>query len=112
MNNEDYIRAMYKRYPDILLPKWAIGLSDGDYMQVGAQLRTRDGRRTGNAFVSKTYTLQCPQKSKGLLTVAETITDAGNVMTLIMEELEELFYPPLWIMDVEEARKRFIREEE
>ncbi|BFM16247.1 hypothetical protein R50073_24300 [Maricurvus nonylphenolicus] len=73
------------------MPPWAVGLCES-YMEVGAQLCTRDGRRMGNAFVSSVEA-----------GVATCITDMGNVFRFTESELESAFYPPEWKMDVSEA---------
>lgn len=80
---------------DFPLPEWAVGRSDGNYLQVGAQLATRDGRRCGNAYVDD---------SNGRDAVV--VTDMGSVLHVNIKELEELFHPPSYIMDVREARAR------
>ena len=68
------------------LPAWAVAFASGDYLQVGAVLPTRDGRRCGNARV-----LSVNGES------ANVRTDAGNAMTLSHTELAELFHPPRYI---------------
>lgn len=82
------------------MPNWAVKESDGNYMEVGAQLATRDGRRIGNAYVNEI----APHDV--FVRVAIIISDIGNVVTLTEREMEELFYPPAYIMDVEEARAK------
>lgn len=79
-----------KDYP---LPHWAIGHSTGSFMVVGTQLATRDGRRCGNAYVDEI------QNEKAVV-----YTDIGTRIVLLESELHELFYPPNYIMDVNEAR--------
>ena len=76
---------------DYPLPEWAERFSDGNYMEVGAQLPTRDGRRVGNAFVQGV--LQDEQFGK----LAVVVTDAGNVVRYTEEELRTAFYPPQYI---------------
>lgn len=82
-----------------LLPEWAERKSNGNFMEVGAQLRTKDGRRCGNAIV---YALA---GSRG--EIAIVITDAGNEMRLMESEFDERFYSPIYIM--EEWRVRLYR---
>jgi hypothetical protein len=77
------------------LPHWAIGYASGNYMIEGAQLCTKDGRKIGNAFVNKVFTCQ-----ENL----EIVTDMGNVVILNQQEAEELFYPPMYVMDKNKAR--------
>lgn len=74
-----------------LLPDWAESTYEGDeYLVLGAQLCTRDGRRTGNARIDSI--------ADGTATV---ITDAGNTMRVNASEIAELFYPPKYIMKKE-----------
>lgn len=80
------------------LPAWAIGKLIGEYMTAGAGLATRDGRRMGNAFV---YQLT---EHEDLGTLATVITDMGSEFKMTEAELREAFYPPIWLMAVEEAR--------
>jgi hypothetical protein len=80
------------------LPVWAIGKLAGEYMTPGAQLATRDGRRLGNAFVCE-ITLH-PKLGE----LATVITDIGSETKMTQSELEGAFYPPVWLMDVAEAR--------
>jgi len=75
-----------------LRPSWAKDLADG-YMCLGAALPTRDGRRTGNATLVSVN----PDGT------AKVLTDAGNRMVLTHNELEELFYEPVWTMDPNNA---------
>jgi len=72
-------------------PPWATGGARG-YLEVGAQLSTRDGRRIGNAVV-----LEVMPSCKGAS--ARIWTDAGNDLVLNEAELDELFHEPEWLMD-------------
>lgn len=83
---------------DIPLPEWAERASDGEYTEVGAQLATRDGRRLGNAYVDA---VDIVGELGYLVTV---ITDMGNVCHMTLRELQEAFYPPQYMMNIEEAR--------
>jgi hypothetical protein len=77
-----------------LMPHWAVGTTTG--ICVGAQLPTKDGRRTGNAVVTgRRLTL-----SSGVRTWA-VLTDAGNSLVLCDEEIKQLFYDPKWVMNVD-----------
>jgi hypothetical protein len=84
---------------DEYLPPWAIKKSDGTYMEAGAQLATRDGRRMGNAYVDHLW------GHAKLGQLAYVVTDIGNTFNATAKELEELFYPPTYVMDVAEARE-------
>lgn len=90
-------------HADLLLPEWATRHSNGAYMEAGAQLRTRDGRRMGNAYVDRIE----GHASTGELAVV--ITDMGSRSRMTAAELEELFYPPSYVMRVDEARQRRVR---
>jgi hypothetical protein len=74
----------------LYLPDWATGTTTS--WCVGAQLRTKDGRRLGNAVIAS-YRL-------GKLSPWEVVTDAGTTLRLDEAELDELFWPPSWVMDV------------
>jgi hypothetical protein len=77
-----------------LMPDWAVGTTTG--ICVGAQLPTKDGRRTGNAVVTgRGLTL-----SSGVRTWA-VLTDAGDSLVLTDEEIKQLFYAPQWVMNVD-----------
>lgn len=79
------------------LPEWATGRTT-DYMTVGAQLLTRDGRRSGNACVIAVGVVE--YHNLGVTyEAARVLTDAGNSMTLTRRELEELYYEPNYTMD-------------
>jgi dCMP deaminase len=80
---------------DFPLPEWAIQRSSGNYMQIGAHLATKDGRKHGNAYVDHFEN-----------DIAIILTDIGNAMHMRLEELQSNFYPPSYIMDIEEARKK------
>lgn len=82
-----------------LLPDWAERKSDGNYMEAGAQLATRDGRRCGNAYVDRV------EAHDRLGHVAVVITDMGNTFHMTVRELEGAFHPPVYVMKLEDARK-------
>lgn len=74
------------------LPQWATGLANGK-VQPGAQLRTRDGRMMGNAVVTGE---RVSRYGKEFWPIC---TDAGSTVFLTDREVDELFWPPEWIMD-------------
>lgn len=86
-------------------PDWSVGPAEKN-MQVGAQLMTRDGRRVGNAVVARIQKLDFSSLYKSatgepvLKEVATVVTDAGNVIACTAEELDQLFWPAVWIMDI------------
>ncbi len=83
------------------LPHWAIKESNGTYMEIGAQLCTKDGRYIGNAFVNKI------SKHLKLGLLAHIITDAGTSVTMSEKELQSRFYPPKFIMNTKKAKEKF-----
>lgn len=90
------------------IPEWASG-RNWDYSLVpGAQLCTKDGRRTGNAHIIK--------HGKGIaagpvfVPTFELLTDAGNKFIMTEQEIETAFYVGDWISDPAEVLKKFDRE--
>lgn len=73
------------------LPPWAARPVSGGctYLELGAILPTRDGRRIGNATVVTSW--------HGDGAKSRVVTDAGNVATLTVGELREFFWPPVYI---------------
>lgn len=77
----------------ITLPDWAAKAAYNDYTALKAALPTRDGRRCGNAVnVGLTPTFNPDFTYK-------IVTDAGNILKCTERELEQLFYPPKFIME-------------
>lgn len=76
-----------------LLPEWATGHAT-EAFEVGSQMRTRDGRRHGNAVVVAMD--GDPGFSKVRITV---ITDYGNKVVYSPDEMVSGFHPPKWVMD-------------
>lgn len=74
-----------------LLPHWAIGTTDRP--EIGAQLCTRDGRKTGNAVIIG------QEKMRNGALCWSVLTDAGSHMHLTDRELNELFWPPRWLVN-------------
>jgi hypothetical protein len=62
---------------------------------------TRDGRRCGNAHIIGIHRVTNSMKGYVLL------TDAGNVLEFLEQEIHEYFYPPTWVADVDEIKRRF-----
>lgn len=76
------------------LPEWATGTTDGTW-QVGAQMRTRDGRRTGNGVIvamDGDFDIEACR-----ITI---ITDYGNKLVYTPGEVMSSFYHTEWIMDL------------
>lgn len=95
MDTQDYFDVH-----DFPLPEWAVRSSDGNYMEPGAQLATRDGRRLGNAYVDDI------QQHDSLGQLAVVVTDMGNTFRMTIREIEEAFYQPAYVMCLDEARAR------
>lgn len=75
------------------LPKWATGYAN-DWFQQGAQLCTKDGRKVGNGVVLSVFEYEDDSKA------VFYISDIGNHLILNEKELQELFYPPKYLMSV------------
>lgn len=93
---------------DLPLPEWAERQVAPDwlaYLQLHAQLCTRDGRKMGNAVVVEVKILY-----GRLLTPAgyriTVLTDMGREIVLNRNEVMELFYPPRFIVKKEAVGKR------
>lgn len=90
------------------LPEWACD-RNWDYSLVpGAQLCTKDGRRTGNAHIIK----HGAGIAAGPVFVPtfELITDAGSKFIMTEREIETAFYVGDWISDPVEVLKKFDHE--
>lgn len=84
------------------IPEWAVRASSGE-LELGAQLPTRDGRKVGNAHI-----VRISPASRGRTGwVFGVLTDAGSEFSLSAGEIEELFYPPMWVSDVAEVKRKF-----
>ena len=88
---------------DFLLPSWAEKLSDGNHMEEGAQLCTKDGRKIGNAIVvgvteCENSSLNDPSEPAPW---ARILTDRGHEAWMCVEEMEKLFHPPSYIVKKE-----------
>ncbi|ABM96890.1 hypothetical protein [Methylibium petroleiphilum] len=86
--NESYEEALAE-----FLPPWATGRAKG-WTDIGAQLRTKDGRRIGNAV------LVGSEQQQGL-TFYQVLTDVGTLVHFTERELEEMFHQPDYTMNVE-----------
>mgnify|MGYP000035322889 FL=1 len=75
---------------NVSLPDWASAPAEGNFFP-SAQLCTRDGRVTGNA-VLMWWTIVSGMPA------AVVATDAGNVIIVSQDELEEQFYAPEFLM--------------
>ena len=73
-------------------PSWATGTTTT--LAPGAQLCTKDGRKIGNAVI----TGEAVEHISGRF-VWPVTTDAGTTLYLNDSEIDELFWPPQWLMD-------------
>jgi len=89
------------------IPYWATAKATGELV-VGLQLFTKDGRRTGNAFILNVFNYtnrkQHPTRDIVVDTVLYVVvTDMGNVVRLAESEIDDCYYLGDYIMDIEEA---------
>lgn len=88
MTDEDY-DEQFKRE---VLPEWAERYDPSGTLELHRQLCTKDGRRLGNAFITKIgFTLAsiADFKPEPCYTV---LTDAGSEVRMIESEIHEYFY--------------------
>lgn len=84
------------------LPDWATGLAHGR-LCLGAQLCTRDGRRTGNAHI-----IQIAGPRKGYSDSRYLVmTDAGNTFVMSAVEIRTAYYDPYYFSDVKDIIAKF-----
>lgn len=92
-----------------MLPDWAISLAHGKLV-LGAQLATRDGRRTGNAHIIK---IEDDFVDDGpTFQVYTILTDAGNTIRMVEMELNTYFHKPRYVSDVQGVIDKFWRGDE
>ena len=88
MTDQDY-DEQFKRE---VLPEWAERYDPSGTLELHRQLCTKDGRRLGNAFITKIgFTLAsiADFKPEPCYTV---LTDAGSEVRMIESEIHEYFY--------------------
>lgn len=78
-----------KQYLQQVLPDWAESYCPDRILRPGRQLCTKDGRRLGNAFITRELE---PIPALISVSVWEVVTDAGNVLKMTSDEIRELFY--------------------
>lgn len=78
-----------EEYLQQVLPDWAESYSPDGILRPGRQLCTKDGRRLGNAFITREAGMVAAIIS---IPIWEVVTDAGNVMKMTAQEIRELFY--------------------
>ena len=87
MTDEDY-DEQFKRE---VLPEWAERYDPSGTLELHRQLCTKDGRRLGNAFITKIGSTMSITgfKPEPCYTV---LTDAGSEVRMIESEIHEYFY--------------------
>lgn len=80
---------------DYPMPAWADCRATGSYLELNAQLCTRDGRKVGNAQVVDVTTDLLDPDLKPIVTIR---TDKGNKLRFTESELAWLFWPPVFVM--------------
>lgn len=93
----DYERVEIMKEP---LPHFAIGVNMNRDIMAGAQLFTRDGTRTGNAFVIK-YQMGYGRDTWFCM------TESGNTMRLSVEEIRSMFTIGPYICDGKEVEAKY-----
>lgn len=96
------------------LPDWAVDRNFGYELVPGAQLCTRDGRRTGNAHIisieQKSYAHLADRNNPfGEIEVYNCLTDAGSKFVFTEQELNTAFTIGDWISDPARIIKDFDR---
>ena len=87
------------------IPPWATKRAAG--LEVGAQLPTRDGRKTGNAHIVRIT--PAPRGRIGLHYLI--LTDGGNSFVMTEPEIEAQYYPPEFVGNLSQIIKKFWRED-
>jgi hypothetical protein len=103
MNNPEQVIGISTSNFTNTLPIWAIRNPDPTCLEIGGNLPTRDGRRTGNAYIINI--IEGASYDKSPLHIV--LTDAGNTLKLTKGEVEELFWPSTWISTVREIMAKF-----
>lgn len=87
MTSEEYD----KQFKREVLPDWAERYDPSETLELHRQLCTKDGRRLGNAFITKIGTTMSNAgfKPKPCYTV---LTDAGSQVRMIESEIRDAFY--------------------
>lgn len=96
------------------IPDWAVDRNFGYELVAGAQLCTRDGRKTGNAHIVSIEKKDFPhlahnQNPYGEITVYNCLTDAGSKFVFTEQELNTCFTIGDWISDPARIIKDFDR---
>lgn len=90
-----YLEALIIAQKRANMPEWANGKTETAY-DVGARLFTIDGSEIGNAIVVSAG-------EEGGEVLVDIVTDDGILITYPKQALSDLFYYPLFTMDVEKS---------
>lgn len=85
------------------IPDWAVERNHGRELIPGAQLFTKNGRRTGNGWIVEIDVIAAGPVG---VPVFKILTDAGSFMQLTEKELEDAFEVGDWIC----TRERIIQD--
>lgn len=106
----DYLAAMLAMEEFELnaggIPDWAIDRNWAYELVPGAQLCTKDGRRTGNAHIIR---MVIHAAGPVAVPLYECLTDAGSKFTFNEVEILDAFTIGDWISDVDRVLKNFDR---
>ena len=92
------------------IPDWAVARNFGYELVAGAQLCTRDGRKTGNAHIVSIEQIGIPHLAPySEITAYNCLTDAGYKFVFSAQELETCFTIGDWISDPERVIRDFDR---
>lgn len=99
------IESEIDAYVESRLPEWAVRFAIPHVLEVGAQLRTRDGRVMGNAHIVAV--------KAGVLDTGRAyytiLTDAGSTAVMNSTEINDVFWPPKHISRLAEVLAKFDR---
>jgi len=86
------------------LYKGTIGKATGSPFEIGARLCTRDGRRIGNAVTIGIIDIL---KFNRYEMLAIVLTDAGMTLEMTAEDLNDLFFAPDSLVEVQTIGRHF-----
>ena len=111
LNEKQAQRTMYEFEQSFgPVPDWAVARNFGYELVAGAQLCTRDGRKTGNAHIVSIEQIGIPHLAPySEITVYNCLTDAGSKFMFTEQELETAFTVGDWISDPARIIKDFDR---
>lgn len=90
---EDFMKLNQIQEIEEPMPEWALHRASSKSFVKMTQLNTRDGRETGNAVVFDISMDTATYEPR-----FHIITDAGNILTLTVDEMMDMFHEPEWVM--------------